>query len=170
MATNGQSLTSKTTKLLLGKNIRLYVSLDAACKETYAKIRNDRWDSIIPNIIKLGQERKKKHNLPIIFMVFMPMRVNRNDLEDYFRLCQKIEADSLILRPLNFLSNTNIEIERAGYTYNYQNELLTPDELKEVFLECEEFSQTYGVRVGSQFEFGLNDKNKQQSPNTGKWN
>lgn len=168
MATNGQSLTSKTTELLLGKNIRLYVSLDAACKETYAKIRNDRWDSIIPNIIKLGQERKKTNNLPIIFMVFMPMRVNRNDLEDYFRLCQKIEADSLILRPLNFLSNTNIEIERAGYTYNYQNELLTQAELKEVFLECEEFSQTYGVRVGSQFEFGLNEKNKQQPTNTGK--
>lgn len=154
ISTNGQSFTKRTITALLGKPIFLYVSLDAACKETYAKIRNDRWESIIPNLMLLNQERKKKGHLPKIYMVFMPMKVNEGDLEDYFRLCQKIEADSLVLRPLNYLENPQIKVERAGYRFDYEKELLSYKELEGIFCKCDEFSKKYHVPIANQFTFG----------------
>lgn len=160
ISTNGQAFTNRTIKALVGNPIYLYISLDAATKETYAKIRNDRWESIIPNLVLLNEERKKKGNLPKIHMVFMPMKVNKNDLEDYFRLCQKIEADALILRPLLVLNKPKIEHERGGYLFNYKNELLSREELEEIFKECQAYSKKYGVPVANQFSFGSRDEER----------
>jgi MoaA/NifB/PqqE/SkfB family radical SAM enzyme len=158
ISTNGQAFTQRTINALVGKPIYLYISLDAATKETYAKIRNDRWKSIIPNLVLLNQERKNKGNLPKIHMVFMPMRVNRDDLEDYFRLCQKIEADALILRPLLVLNKPKIEHERGGYLFDYKNELLSREELEAIFKKCAIYSKKYGVPVANQFSFGTRDE------------
>jgi MoaA/NifB/PqqE/SkfB family radical SAM enzyme len=157
ISTNGQAFTNRTINALVGKPIYLYISLDAATKETYAKIRNDRWESIVPNLIRLNEERKKKGNLPKIHMVFMPMRVNRDDLEEYFRLCQKIEADALILRPLLVLNKPKIEHERGGYLFDYKNELLSREELEEIFVESRIYSEKYGIPVANQFSFGKKD-------------
>jgi len=155
ISTNGQAFTPRTIKALVGKPIYLYVSLDAASKETYAKIRNDRWDMIIPNLVLLNQERKKKGHLPKIHMVFMPMRVNKDELEDYFRLCEKIEADAFILRPLLYLDNPKIEEDRGGYHFYYKKELLSQKELEEIFQRCEELSKKYKIALANQFSFGL---------------
>ncbi len=158
ISTNGQAFTKRTIEALVGKPIYLYISLDAATRETYAKIRNDRWESILPNLVLLNEERKKKGNLPKIHMVFMPMRVNRDDLEEYFRLCQKIEADALILRPLLVLNKPKIEYERGGYLFDYKNELLSREELEEIFKKCQVYSNKYGVPVANQFSFGKRDE------------
>ena len=58
-------------------------------------------------------------------MIFMPMRVNKDDLEDYFRLCLKIEDDALVLRPLFYAQKYDVEIDRGGYHFDYRNEYLT---------------------------------------------
>ncbi|MFQ6037555.1 MAG: radical SAM protein [Candidatus Aminicenantales bacterium] len=158
ISTNGQAFTDRTIQALVGKPIFLYVSLDAASKETYAKIRNDRWDEIIPNLVRLNEERKKRGNLPKLHMVFMPMRVNKHELEDYFRLCRKVDADALILRPLLVLENPGIEEHRAGYHFVYENELLSREELEEIFRECAVYERKYGIPVANQFEFGLEPK------------
>lgn len=155
ISTNGQAFTERTIKAIIGKPIILYLSLDAACRETYAKIRNDRWDSIIPNLRRLAQERKNAGHLPKIHMVFIPMRVNRGDLEAYFRLCRDIEADALVLRPLFKLKNPRIKEDRGGYHFDYEKEILTREELEEVFGRCDEFSIKYGIPVANQFAFGL---------------
>lgn len=160
ISTNGQAFTQRTIQALVGKPVYLYISLDAATKETYAKIRNDRWDSIIPNLVLLNKERKKKENLPKIHMVFMPMKVNRGDLEEFFRLCQKIEADALILRPLLVLNDPEIEHNRGGYHFDYKNELLSREELEEIFKECEVYSKKYGILVANQFSFGMRDEDR----------
>jgi MoaA/NifB/PqqE/SkfB family radical SAM enzyme len=160
ISTNGQTFTQRTIKALVGKPIYLYISLDAATKETYAKIRNDRWESIIPNLELLNRERKKKGNLPKIHIVFIPMKVNRNDLEEYFRLCQRIDADALILRPLLVLNDPKIEHDRGGYHFDYIKELLPREELEKIFKECDEYSKKYGVTVANQFSFGISDREK----------
>ncbi len=154
LSSNGQALTAKSVRAMVGKPLYLYISLDAACKETYAKIRNDRWDSIVPNLVLLNQERKKRDNLPKIYMVFMPMKVNRDDLEGYFQLCKRIEADALVLRPLLYLVDSKIEVTRGGYTFRYRDELLNREEQGEIFRLCDIYSEKYGVPVANQFEFG----------------
>lgn len=155
LSTNGQALTERAINALKGKPIFLYISLDAARKETYAKIRNDKWDSIVPNLILLSQERKKNNNLPKIYMVFMPMKVNKGDLEDYFRLCRKIDADALVLRPLLYLWNPKIEIDRGGYHFNYKDELLSRVEIEKIILKCDELSEKFNIPVANQFTFGM---------------
>jgi len=86
--------------------------------------------------------------------------VNRDDLEDYFRLCQKIEADALILRPLLVLNKPKIEHERGGYLFDYKNELLSREELEDIFKKCEIYSKKYGVPVANQFSFGTRDEDR----------
>jgi wyosine [tRNA(Phe)-imidazoG37] synthetase (radical SAM superfamily) len=154
LSTNGQAFTARTIQALLGKPIYLYVSLDAASAETYAKIRNERFDEIVANLIRLNEERKKRKGLPKIFMVFMPMRVNLHELEAYFRLCQRIEADALVLRPLLYLEKPDIREERGGYLFDYEKELLSPEEIRKVISQAEEFSRKYKIPVANQFEFG----------------
>lgn len=154
LSTNGQAFTERTVRALVGKRVYLYVSLDAATPETYAKIRNDRWADIIPNLELLSRERKKAGNFPKLFMVFMPMRVNRQDLEPYFQLCQRLEADSLVLRPLLYLWNPKIEADRGGYHFDYKKEMLSREETEEIIRESERLSKQYGVPLANQFNFG----------------
>ncbi|MBN1272405.1 MAG: radical SAM protein [Candidatus Aminicenantes bacterium] len=154
ISSNGQSLSERTINALAGKPVFLYVSLDAASKETYAKIRSEHWDPIIPHLEQLNRERKKKNNLPKIFMVFMPMEVNRHELEAYFRLCQKIEADALVLRPLNYLENPQIEAERGGYHFDYEKELLKREDIEKIIEQAENYSVIYNVPLANQFAFG----------------
>lgn len=154
LSTNGQAFTARTIKALLGKPIYLYVSLDAATAETYAKIRNERFPEILANLIKLNEERKKAKGLPKIFMVFMPMRVNLHELEEYFRLCQRVEADALVLRPLLYLEKPDIRKERGGYLFDYEKELLSPEEIKSVISKAEVLAKKYKIPLANQFEFG----------------
>jgi len=154
LSTNGQAFTERTVRALVGKPVYLYVSLDAATPETYAKIRNDRWAEIIPNLELLSRERKKAGNFPKLFMVFMPMRVNRQDLEPYFQLCQRLEADALVLRPLLYLGNPKIESDRGGYHFDYKNETLSRKENEDIIAEAGRLSQQYGVPLANQFNFG----------------
>ena len=155
LATNGQAFTERTIRALVGKPAYLYISLDAASRETYAKIRNDRWDEIIPGLRRLGEERKKAGNLPRVFMVFIPMRVNRDDLEAYFKLCLLVGADALVLRPMLFLTEPNIVEERGGHVFNYSKEMLNRREVEEIVRKAEGYSKAYGVPLASQFDFGL---------------
>jgi MoaA/NifB/PqqE/SkfB family radical SAM enzyme len=162
ISSNGQAFTDRTISALAGKPIFLYVSLDAATAEIYSKIRNDNWEGIVPNLVRLNEERKKKGNLPKIFMVFMPMKVNRGDLEGYFQLCKKIEADALVLRPLLYLWEPKIRVERGGYVFNYKDELLPKEELEGIIKESEMLSEKYNVPLANQFNFGLMES--QQEP------
>ena len=155
ISTNGQAFTPRTVRALVGKPVYLYISLDAATAKTYAKVRNDKWEGIIPSLRLLAEERKKAGNLPKIFMVFMPMRVNQNELEDYFKLCRMIGADSLVLRPLLYLEKPDIRADRGGYHFDYEKELLRREEVEEIFKQCDRFSKKYGVPVANQFNFGI---------------
>jgi len=87
--------------------------------------------------------------------VFMPMPVNLDDLEAYFRLCRMVEADALVLRPLLHLEHPGIVRERGGYRFDYERELMTPTALEPVFAACERYAARYEVNVVSQFDFGL---------------
>jgi MoaA/NifB/PqqE/SkfB family radical SAM enzyme len=154
VSTNGQVFTPRTIDALVGKKIALYVSLDAASHKVYSRIRNDGFDAIRRRLHLLNQERKKKGNWPKLHMVYMPMRVNREDLEPYFALCREIDADYLVLRPLIRLVGRNIEVDRGDYHFDYQAEMLSDEEKEQVFRESMEYSRKYGVKVLNQFYFG----------------
>jgi sulfatase maturation enzyme AslB (radical SAM superfamily) len=155
IATNGQAFTPSIVQALAGKRIVLCISLDSASAGTYARLRNDRWDDVMAGLTYLRDARFRANGLPMVHMVFMPMRANLHDLERYFRLCRVVAANALVLRPLNYLENPGIETDRGGYHFDYAAELLDELEIRDVVRRCAGYSEKYGVPVANLFDFGV---------------
>jgi pyruvate-formate lyase-activating enzyme len=154
LTTNGQILTDRNVERLVGRSIDLYVSLDSGTPETYAKLRNDRFEDILVNLKRLNRARGGRGGLPRIHLVFMPMAVNQHELEDFVKICADLEVDRMVLRPLNYSDSVNLEWERAGYTFDYQRELLPFPRLVELSAEAKALAARYGVPLGDQMNFG----------------
>ncbi len=129
MTTNGQILTERNIQKLLGRPIDLYVSLDAATPLTYARLRNDTFEKILRNLRRLIEAKGGPGKLPRIHLVFMPMRCNVHELDAFVQLCADLRVDRMVLRPLNYSPSSALATDRAGYHYDYQQELLPFDEL-----------------------------------------
>ena len=154
MTTNGQILTDQNIQKLLGRTIDLYVSLDAGTPETYAKLRNDRFDGILHNLRRLIAAKGGPGHQPHVHLVFMPMRVNVHELESFIRICADLRVDRMILRPLNNSPSVSLDFDRAGYRFEYQKELLPFDELVRVSGRAAQLCQDYGVELADQMDFG----------------
>jgi pyruvate-formate lyase-activating enzyme len=154
MTTNGQILTDRNIQKLLGRHIDLYISLDAGTPETYAKLRNNRFDTILHNLRRLIQAKGGPGQPPRVHLVFMPMRVNVHELEPFVKICADLRVDRLVLRPLNYSPGVALSWERAGYRFEYQNELLPFDELVRVSGRAAALCQRHGVTLADQMDFG----------------
>jgi organic radical activating enzyme len=156
LATNGQAFTARTVRALAGAPVFLYVSLDAASANTYARLRNEHWHELIAGLLAMREARQQAGGWPRLNMVFIPMRANKDDLEDYFKLCRLVEADALVLRPL-LMEESQVDTERGGYRFVYEREHLGQDDLAELVAYCRVLASRYGVRVMTQFDFGKVD-------------
>ena len=154
LTTNGQILTERNIQKLVGRNIHLYVSLDAATAFTYAKLRNDRFDRILENLRRLIVAKGGKGGLPLVYLVFMPMRVNVHEAEAFVDLCADIGVDRLVLRPLNYSEDIDLDWERDGYRFRYRDELLPFPELVQVSARVAELCSGRGVDLSDQMDFG----------------
>jgi hypothetical protein len=154
ITTNGQILTDKNITKLLGRNIDLYISLDAGTAETYAKLRNDRFDDILVNLKRLIEAKGGSGQLPRINLVFMPMQVNVHELEDFVKLCAELDVDRMILRPLNYSEITNLDWDRGGYHFSYRDELLPFDQLARTSALAAHLARKHGVEISDQMDFG----------------
>ncbi len=151
MSTNGLLLNKDARSFLSGKNLHLYVSLDAATPETYSRLRINAFKQVVDNVRNLVKERKNK--LPVVYLVFMPMHINMHELEDFFKLAADIGADAVILRPLVIQENVVKTPERSGYVFEYSKEILSFNEFIKVSKEAEEFSKKYNIRLLNQMNF-----------------
>jgi MoaA/NifB/PqqE/SkfB family radical SAM enzyme len=154
LTTNGQILTDRNIERLVGRSIDLYISLDAGTAETYAKVRNERFDPILVNLRRLGKAKGGRGGLPRISLVFMPMAVNQHEIEDFIKIAADLEVDRMVLRPLNYSDSINLTWEREGYTFNYQRELLPVQRLAEISAEAARLAAQYGVPLADQMDFG----------------
>jgi MoaA/NifB/PqqE/SkfB family radical SAM enzyme len=154
MSTNGQILTARNIDRLLGRDIRLYISLDAATPETYAKLRNDKLPTILANIRRLVSEKGGRGGLPHVYLVFMPMRVNHHELGLFVQLCAELDVDQLVLRPLNPSEGVDLTWERAGNRFIYHKEILPLADLIRLSGRADELCRRYGVPLSNQLDFG----------------
>jgi sulfatase maturation enzyme AslB (radical SAM superfamily) len=154
MTTNGQILTDRNIQLLLGRSVDLYISLDAGTPETYAKLRNQRFDAILANLRRLIDAKGGPGGLPRVHLVFMPMRVNVHELDAFVRLCAELRVDRMVLRPLNYTDDPTLDWERAGHHFEYQKELLPFDELVKVSGRAAALCDRLGVQLSDQMDFG----------------
>jgi hypothetical protein len=154
MSTNGQILTDRNIEKLLGRDIHLYVSLDAATPETYERLRNTRFLRILDNLRRLVAAKRGRGGLPFLYLVFMPMRVNAHELGAFVRLSAEIGADQLILRPLDPGEGIGLRWDRGGYRFDYQRENLSFQELMRLSGKAHELCRHLGVPLSSQLDFG----------------
>jgi hypothetical protein len=153
-STNGQILTSANVRRLLGRHIHLYVSLDAATAGTYARLRNGRFESVVDNVQRLIDAKGGPGSLPLVFLVFMPMRANLHEVDAFVELAAELQVDRLALRPLNASEGTNLVWDRGGYHFDYQRELLPFEELVRVSGRVAELCRAFGVQLSNQLSFG----------------
>ncbi|MCH9646783.1 MAG: radical SAM protein [Deltaproteobacteria bacterium] len=154
LTTNGQILTDRNIEKLLGRNIHLYISLDASNGDTYAKLRNENWDRMIGNIRRLIRAKREANDLPRVFVVFMPMKLNVSELEDFVKLCAELQVDRLILRPLNWAETSDLTWDRNGHHYDYLDQLLPFEELVRISGRAAALCERYGVALSDQLDFG----------------
>jgi hypothetical protein len=154
MSTNGQILTDGNIARLLGRNVHLYISLDAATAETYARLRNTRWELLLSNIRRLVAAKGGPGHLPLIYLVFMPMKANLHEVDAFVRLCAELRIDRLALRPLNDLEGLDLKWERGGYTFDYAQEVLPWPVLVRISGRVAELCDRLGVALSDQLDFG----------------
>jgi MoaA/NifB/PqqE/SkfB family radical SAM enzyme len=154
MTTNGQILTDRNIQKLVGMPIDLYVSLDAATAATYAKLRNNTFDRLVANLRRLVIAKGGRGQMPFVHLVFMPMRCNVHELDDFVKLVADIGADRLVLRPLNYSDGVALDWERAGHRFVYQEELLPFDELVTASARAARACRRHGVDLADQMDFG----------------
>ncbi len=154
MSTNGQILTDDIVASLVGRDIHLYVSLDAARPETYARLRNDRLPRIIANLRTLVEAKGGRGRRPFVYLVFMPMRANAGELDAFVELCADLDVDRLVLRPLNDSGAVDLRWDRGGYRFDYQQELLPFAELVRISGRAEVLCRRLGVPLSNQLDFG----------------
>ena len=154
MTTNGQILTERNIQKLLGRNVDLYVSLDAATPSTYARLRNDTFDKILENLRRLIEAKGGPGKLPRIHLVFMPMRANVDELDDFVRLSADLRVDRMVLRPLNYSDSVDLDSTRAGYRFRYRDELLPFSTLVKVSGRTNALCRQLRVKLADQMDFG----------------
>ena len=94
MTTNGQILTDRNIEKLLDREIDLYISLDAATPETYARLRNDTLERILGNLRRLIAAKGGRDGLPRVHLVFMPMKCNVHELGGLCRAVRRSGSGS----------------------------------------------------------------------------
>jgi len=154
LTTNGQILTDVNISKLLGRNVHLYISLDAATPETYAKLRNNAFPRLLDNVRRLVRAKGGRGALPLVYLVFMPMRANLHEADAFVELSAELGADRLVLRPLNDSEGVTLTWDRAGYHYDYQKELLPFEELVRISGRVAELCRHHGVELSDQMNFG----------------
>jgi sulfatase maturation enzyme AslB (radical SAM superfamily) len=154
MSTNGQILTDRNIEKLLGRDVHLYVSLDAATPETYARLRNRTFERILDNLRRLVKAKGGRGHLPKVFLVFMPMRANVHELEAFVELSAELGVDHLVLRPLNDTPGNGMVWDRNEYRFDYEKELLPFHELVRISGRARELCRRWGVELHDQLDFG----------------
>lgn len=142
LTSNGQPLSKKIRKAMLGKRVNLYVSIDSSNAEGYAKYRDDGFDLIIKNLKDLCNEKKEFNNLPYLSVSFIVMQSNKNEIKDYLNLMKDIGVDMVNFRALWREDNLTIKQQtRSDYFFNYEKENLSYQELEKIAEEIKSHSE-----------------------------
>jgi molybdenum cofactor biosynthesis enzyme MoaA len=125
--TNLSTLDDERLQKIMNSSLTIInVSLDAATGETYRKIRGFSLDKVIKNIEHLILDRRRRRrDLPIIYLNMTLMRSNIEELKDFIQLAKRLGVDGVHLWHLNRWTDAVMAryvVERDGWTFNYAQE------------------------------------------------
>jgi len=155
ITTNGILLDQANRRMLLGKDIACYFSIDAATATGYARYRNDHFDTIIENLRCLCREKKDFGNRPLVTVSFIAMTSNRNELPAFLSLMKDVGVDSVKIRSLSVGITLDHQIIRRGSrTFDYDAEVLNVRQVREVAQEARAAADPLKLDLDVELEFG----------------
>jgi MoaA/NifB/PqqE/SkfB family radical SAM enzyme len=164
LTTNGQLLSPKLRSEVLGKRVSLYVSIDSATAEGYARYRNDRFNDVVANLRALCREKKAHDDLPRVYVSFIVMRSNATELPQFFALASEIGVDEVKLRSLYLDDNVAPLTSNNGYRYDYAAELLATSELAAAAEAARKLAREHGVALYVEWEQFVGDAGRPGAP------
>ena len=154
MTSNGHLLDRKNRSKLFGKDITLYVSVDAATEAGYRRFRHGSLDRILKNVKALSEERRNHKNLPKIAVSFIAMRSNVAEFEPFLDRMAEIGVDGVKVRSLYEKPQMPLDVTELGSRgFDYQSEILPlADHLR--FLDfAEACAANKGMKLISEHDF-----------------
>jgi MoaA/NifB/PqqE/SkfB family radical SAM enzyme len=128
VATNGQLLDVHYRSVLLGKDVELYVSLDSATSEGYARYRNNKFDLVVDNLRALCLARPLG-TLPNVIASFIAMKSNLGEFPAFVDLMKNAGVDGIRIQYLNTYSHLLKHVERRGGSeFRYAEESMFSEE------------------------------------------
>jgi MoaA/NifB/PqqE/SkfB family radical SAM enzyme len=108
----------KAKNLVEMKVDKLYVSLDAATKETYEKIRvGAKWETVIKNIVTLDDIKKKYNSYePELWFHFIVSKDNKHEMIQYLELIRNLRIDchqvqfTILLHPYKEIKDKFVDV------------------------------------------------------------
>lgn len=144
---NGQFLNADNIKLLLGKDIDMYCSIDAASAESYKKYRNSLYNKVIDGISVLCKQKKQYNNLPNVYISFIVMNSNKNELLPFIKKMHDIDVDYVILRRLLKSTTITKEICKGEFKFNYVDEIMSDEDFDHYSKQAIDLANKLGIKI-----------------------
>jgi MoaA/NifB/PqqE/SkfB family radical SAM enzyme len=163
LASNGLALDERARKALLGMDVELYISLDAASAASYRRYRNDEFSRLMRNIEALCRAKKDRGGLPAVIVSFIAMRSNVCELVPLLDLLQEVGVDGVRVMGLDSYPSLLGRVERrGGHLFRYAAERLSFDELLEFALHAREEARRRSLGFLSVTDFGSAETQRQK--------
>ena len=153
---NGLALTPQLTDKLAPffEILTITFSVDAATPETYAKIRGPYFLKAIENIAYYSEKRREafpEGTASKTGMVMLPMKVNRSEISAFIQLAAWLGMDVVELRQLHDYG-AEWKVDKGGFLFDYQEQVLAPEDLEEVREEAEKAADECGIVLDCQYQ------------------
>lgn len=123
---NGILLTEKNIMKLIEYRLNLInISIDAACPETYKKIRRHDYFDNIKNNLKLLSQIKKNNlvNFPLVIINMVIIKENLQEVVDFVRLAKEVDACGVEFYLLNQLPK-NYVVKTDLFYFDYDEQIV----------------------------------------------
>ena len=154
MTSNGVLLTPDIRKVLLGRRLTLYVSVDSATEQGYRRYRQASLDKILSNLRSLCTEKRNYGGLPRVIVSFIAMSSNLEEFGHFLERMVAIGVDAIKIRSL--FCDPGFEVISGGASsrrFNYRDELLEMDTLKEFLEKARALARSSGIPLACEYDF-----------------
>ncbi len=155
MTNKGVLLTPDIRKVLLGRRLTLYVSVDSATGVGYRRYRHASLDRILDNLRDLCIEKERDGGLPRVIVSFIAMSSNFEEFEQFLERMVAIGVDAIKIRSL--FCDPGFEVISAGASsrrFDYRRELLDDATLAEFLDKAKTLARSAGIPLVCEHDFG----------------
>jgi MoaA/NifB/PqqE/SkfB family radical SAM enzyme len=154
MTSNGVLLTPDIRKVLLGKQLTLYVSIDSATEAGYRRYRHASLAKILNNLRNLCMEKKKYGGLPRVVVSFIAMSSNVREFEQFLERMVATGVDAIKIRSLYCDPGFDtINGSASALSFNYRDERLDTDALTEFLDKARTLADSAGIALFCEHDF-----------------